>query len=318
MSDRARKAYDGAVTVLRGALRGGVTRIRRSSAQLREAAAALAGAGEEDDQGLLRAAMMSTAECPLYGHGVNTACYTLAVTAGLGVRPAVRTELAAHALTLDAVLAAGRGVEWLPGMPLEALDRDVHPDVDEGVYDFLAKIAALLPEDLGQLVPVPTSEVPGISRPVHQGAQILALCDLLEGWSHPRPWRRALPPGKVLLPLVRRFRREGDQPVVRSLLKAITLYPPGTLVRLSTGELAEITRTRADSPNRPLVAVLARVDGTRIEPPMPLDLPMDGQVNVMEHAECDAQTVTDGLLRARLTLARWWSQAPRNPPSSDS
>ena len=60
-----------------------------------------------------------------------------------------------------------------------------------------------------------------------------------------------------------------DQNLVRRFVQLLGIYPPGNLVRLTTGEVAVVTEVHAPDPHRPRVRVLYATDGTR------LDLPYD-------------------------------------------
>jgi hypothetical protein len=60
-----------------------------------------------------------------------------------------------------------------------------------------------------------------------------------------------------------------DQNLVRRFVQLLGIYPPGNLVRLTSGEIAVVTHAHAPDPRRPRVRVLIATDGTR------LDLPYD-------------------------------------------
>ena len=68
---------------------------------------------------------------------------------------------------------------------------------------------------------------------------------------------------------LRHLRTLFDPILVRRCAQRLVLCPPGTLVRLSGGEIAVVTHVHAPAPQRPLVRVLFAADGRR------LDLPQD-------------------------------------------
>jgi len=45
------------------------------------------------------------------------------------------------------------------------------------------------------------------------------------------------------------------------------IYPPGNLVRLSSGEIAVVTQIHAPDPYRPRVRILINKEGTRLDLP---------------------------------------------------
>ena len=59
-------------------------------------------------------------------------------------------------------------------------------------------------------------------------------------------------------------RNEGsqlDQHLVRRFVQLLGIYPPGNLVKLSTGEVAVVLHVHAPDPHRPRVRVLFAADG---------------------------------------------------------
>jgi hypothetical protein len=70
-------------------------------------------------------------------------------------------------------------------------------------------------------------------------------------------------------------RNEGaqmDQHLVRRFVQVLGIYPPGNLVKLSTGEIAVVLRVHAPDPHRPRVRVLFAPDGRRIDLPFERNL----------------------------------------------
>jgi hypothetical protein len=63
-----------------------------------------------------------------------------------------------------------------------------------------------------------------------------------------------------------------DQHLVRRFVQLLGIYPPGTLVRLSTGEVAVVTRVHAPDPYRPRVRILFARDGARLDAPVERNL----------------------------------------------
>ena len=60
-----------------------------------------------------------------------------------------------------------------------------------------------------------------------------------------------------------------DQNLLRRFVQLLGVYPPGNMVRLSSGEIAIVTQIHAPDPHRPRVRVVINKEGTR------LDLPYD-------------------------------------------
>ena len=70
-------------------------------------------------------------------------------------------------------------------------------------------------------------------------------------------------------------RNEGsqlDQHLVRRFVQLLGIYPPGNLVKLSTGEVAVVLHVHAPDPHRPRVRVLFAADGARLDLPFERNL----------------------------------------------
>src|SRR5690606_12329485 len=73
-----------------------------------------------------------------------------------------------------------------------------------------------------------------------------------------RPWRKAFLPDEALGIMLSEAGRRFDEALLKVFVNAIGLYPIGTLVRLSTGELAIVAYSgvEGDRATRPMVALL--------------------------------------------------------------
>jgi hypothetical protein len=84
-----------------------------------------------------------------------------------------------------------------------------------------------------------------------------------------RAYQQAFPTDRILAVLKRNDGTQFDQHLVRRFVQLLGIYPPGNLVRLTTGEIAVVTQVHAPDPHRPRVRVLFASEGAR------LDLPYD-------------------------------------------
>jgi putative nucleotidyltransferase with HDIG domain len=115
------------------------------------------------------------------------------------------------------------------------------------------------------------------------GTMLCGIADVYDAMRSQRAYQQAHPTDRILAVLKRNDGTQFDQHLVRRFVQLLGIYPPGNLVRLTTGEIAVVIQTHAPDPHRPRVRVLIAKDGT------PLDLPYDR--NLWEgphHAEQDA------------------------------
>src|SRR4029453_6465931 len=72
---------------------------------------------------------------------------------------------------------------------------------------------------------------------------------------------------RILEVLKRSDGTQFDQNLVRRFVQLLGIYPPGNLVKLSTGEVAVVVAVHAPDPYRPRVRVLFGTAGTRLDLP---------------------------------------------------
>lgn len=87
-------------------------------------------------------------------------------------------------------------------------------------------------------------------------AQVVGVCDTLESLTHARPWRRAVSFFEGISHLLRSGRDQFSRRLWVAAFRSLTPYPPGSLVRLSSGRMARVKDVRPETPMRPLVEVL--------------------------------------------------------------
>ena len=101
------------------------------------------------------------------------------------------------------------------------------------------------------------------------GTMLCGIADVYDAMRSQRSYQQAHPTDRILAVLKRNDGTQFDQNLVRRFVQLLGIYPPGNLVRLTSGEIAVVTHTHAPDPHRPRVRVLIDKDGTR------LDLPYD-------------------------------------------
>jgi putative nucleotidyltransferase with HDIG domain len=101
------------------------------------------------------------------------------------------------------------------------------------------------------------------------GTMLCGIADVYDAMRSQRSYQQAHPTDRILAVLKRNDGTQFDQNLVRRFVQLLGVYPPGNLVRLTSGEIAVVTHAHAPDPHRPRVRVLIAKDGTR------LDLPYD-------------------------------------------
>lgn len=108
-------------------------------------------------------------------------------------------------------------------------------------------------------------------REIHDHAYIVGLADVYESLLHPRPFRRRLGPVEALKEILQRERSAFPDRLLKALIRALSIFPVGSLVRLNTGEIGRVMAKNKDLPLRPVVEILTHRD-KRLEEPVIIDL----------------------------------------------
>ena len=107
---------------------------------------------------------------------------------------------------------------------------------------------------------------------VSQDAKILGLVDTYTGLTMPPPPRPRLRPHEAIREIVRSKHEAFPSQLVKALLSEISVFPPGTLVRLNTGEVGRVIAVNRNHPLRPRVEIVADGKGQRLVSPKTTDL----------------------------------------------
>jgi putative nucleotidyltransferase with HDIG domain len=110
----------------------------------------------------------------------------------------------------------------------------------------------------------------GVKRgELNLGTMLCGIADVYDAMRSQRAYQQAFPTDRILAVLKRNDGTQFDQNLVRRFVQLLGIYPPGNLVRLTSGEIAVVTQVHAPDPLRPRVRILINREGTR------LDLPHD-------------------------------------------
>jgi putative nucleotidyltransferase with HDIG domain len=104
------------------------------------------------------------------------------------------------------------------------------------------------------------------------GSMLCAISDVYDAMRSQRAYQGAHPTDRILAVLKRNEGSQLDPHLVRRFVQILGIYPPGNLVKLSTGEVAVVLHVHAPDPHRPRVRVLFGTDGGRLDLPFERNL----------------------------------------------
>jgi len=107
---------------------------------------------------------------------------------------------------------------------------------------------------------------------LNAGTMLCSISDIYDAMRSQRAYQQAFPTERILAVLKRNDGTQFDQNLVRRFVQLLGIYPPGNLVKLSTGEVAVVAKVHAPDPYRPRVRVLFSASGARLDLPFERNL----------------------------------------------
>ncbi|MBK8871023.1 MAG: hypothetical protein IPN19_08225 [Elusimicrobia bacterium] len=141
---------------------------------------------------------------------------------------------------------------------------------------------------------------------IHPFAKLIGIVDSYEALTHPRPWRSKTLPADVLKRFVEENPEEFDPLLIRALVDSLSLYPPGSFVKLNTGETAQVAVTIPGLPLRPQVRVIMDKTGQRVLPPRTVSLAAQPTLFVTEPIDETTLSTPSSRLRLELRAQTLW------------
>lgn len=225
------------------------------------------------------------------GRAVNTAILAVSIARETTQDRAVLCQIALAAMMHDvarprALALAGAGGAPMPGMAgPSTLSEDQEDRLAAGAAAVLTALGRVNEPSITRTVL--TFEALWLRRrtwlgPVYWGARsptmhatIVAIARRYNDLLTPEP---GLPPPTTdfaVATLANELSDPQDRTVLRMLVSALGLLPTGTVVQLSTGEIAEVVRGARGGGDKPRVKIVADANGTAFPQPLEVELAQD-------------------------------------------
>ncbi|MBI3989031.1 MAG: HD-GYP domain-containing protein, partial [candidate division NC10 bacterium] len=104
---------------------------------------------------------------------------------------------------------------------------------------------------------------------------LVSIADAYDAMTTVRPYQNAMEPTKTIERMRSLSGKAFDPELLENFIRMLGVYPVGTVVRLSTGELAVVTKPNPNDSTRPMVKLLLDRAGRKLE----------GEVDLMEKDE---------------------------------
>lgn len=246
---------------------------------------ALSGNGED----LLALTSVWKEENYLYPHSVNVAILSIKVGQGLHSRQEDLLQLGIAALVHDLGMAKVPRALVEKDAPLSGEEKDIvkkHPiytvQLLQGIKGLDRAILDAVSHEHERL---DGSGYPRGLREdqVSEYGGIIALVDVYEALTHPRPYRKRHTPDEAMKLIAYSM---GEQfrvnliRVLKALIKELSVYPVGSFVQLNTKEVAQVIKVNKNFPILPIVDVYLDVSGNRLSEIKRIDLAQEPLIHI--------------------------------------
>jgi putative nucleotidyltransferase with HDIG domain len=268
-----RRLYSNAVGVAESVWDSAMTEGRPDLPAALQAIDGLADAVSNNRTAVVALTAMRSYDNYTFTHMVNVAILTMGQARALGIDGKLLREFGLSALMHD--IGKVRTPKEILNKP-EKLTDDEFKIMRRHTVDG-AEILRRTPE-MPVLAPVVAFEhhlrldgtgyPAGVKRAaLNLGTMLCSIADVYDAMRSQRGYQEAFPTERILTVLKRNDGHQFDQHLVRRFVQLLGIYPPGNLVKLSTGEIAVVVQVHAPDPHRPRVRVIVGADGGRLDSP---------------------------------------------------
>ncbi len=265
---------------------------------------------------MLELAERSTPEDHLIGHIANVTIFSIAAAQHLGWPASTQLAVGVGALLHDAGLIR-RQQDYLKARIFTQEERLIWNqyvgESEELLQEFIASLATEPREIVQSIVLQSQERNNGQGFPKHltrdqisPEARLVGLCDTYESFTHSRPYRGRKLPFEALRLLMEYSGDLFDGSLIKALRETLTIFPPGSYVKLSSGEVARVTDLNRKLPVRPIVKIVVDAEGRAVRSDRVVDLAEIQDLSIEKPVdECDLP-LSDPSLILELRTRRWW------------
>lgn len=249
-----------------------------------------------DPHAILGLTMIKNYDNYLYNHSVNVSIMALSLGKALGL-----SEDDVRALGIGALLhdigktgVSEQIIRKPGGLSSEEWDKvKQHPQLGSNIIKRMEGIDATI----GRLIyehhiKFDHSGYPETVDSLHPLSQVITICDAYDALTTLRVYQKPHDPVEAIKVMSNFSGRHFNPDMLKTFMDMMGLYPVGTMVRLTTGEIGVVTRLNEGTPDRPVVKILYGEDGTEVASPFEADLKADGTREIVTNVN-PATTSTD-------------------------
>ncbi len=107
---------------------------------------------------------------------------------------------------------------------------------------------------------------------IHYMARLVSLVLRYEALTHTRRWRVRFSPDKAIQEILDNEGDSYDPEFMKALLRYVSIFPVGSWVKISTGEIGTVIKVNENTPMRPVINIVFNREKKRFREPHILDL----------------------------------------------
>ncbi|CAG1066824.1 Cyclic di-GMP phosphodiesterase [uncultured bacterium] len=233
-----------------------------------------------DPHAILGLTMIKNYDNYLYNHSVNVSimALSLAKALGLGEEDVRAVGIGALLHDIGKTGVSEQIIRKPGGLSSEEWDKiKQHPQLGSNIIKRMEGIDATI----GRLIyehhiKFDHSGYPETVDSLHPLSQVITICDAYDALTTLRVYQKPHDPVEAIKVMSNFSGRHFNPDMLKTFMDMMGLYPVGTMVRLTTGEIGVVTRLNEGTPDRPVVKILYGEDGTEVASPFEADLKTDG------------------------------------------
>lgn len=274
----------------------------------------LVSAIENQPEEILMLADRATPDIYLYGHCINVTIFALLLghTFGFDRQRMISLGFCAllHDIGMVRFLSIVQKKEKLTEAEYAAVRK--HPLQGQAiVHQFTgmrAETKAVIIEVMARVHDPKLLNDPDVDRSndIAAFARIISVADVYEALTHPRSFRDRFLPHEALKTMINTPSPDYDSEMLKAFIERISIYPPGSYVRLNTDEIARVIGINRGLPTRPKVKILVGPTRERLPAPRMVDLAATPMIFIKEAVDETRLALPDKKLALELKAVRWW------------
>jgi HD-GYP domain-containing protein (c-di-GMP phosphodiesterase class II) len=142
---------------------------------------------------------------------------------------------------------------------------------------------------------------------ISPAGRLLGVAETYEALTHARPYRDRELSSEAMKTVIDQGGHIFDEPVVKALIRSLSIYPPGSYIELNNSTIARVAGVNADLPTRPLLLPVYDAAGRPLAAPHFLDLSTTPLVRILRAVDEGTLQLSDAKEQMLLRSQRWWT-----------